>query len=239
VNDSDSIPTRQSLLARLKDLDDQQSWGEFFDAYWRLIHTTARKAGLTEIEAQEVVQEVMIAAARKMPGFTYQPGKDSLKGWLLSVTRWKVADQFRKRDKVGQASSLPNAGKIVVGAGKMPALLSDDTARTSTVERVPDPGSLALDAIWDEEWRENLMRSALERVKQTVNPAQYEMYHLHVVQGFKPRDAARALGVNTAAVYLAKHRVGWLLRKEIARLNRDSESLGLVPTRSAQRNSKP
>ena len=103
---ADSIPTRQSLLARLKDLGDQKSWGEFFDAYWRLIHATALKAGLTETEAQEVVQEVMIAAAKKMPGFTYEPGKDSLKGWLLSVTRWKVADQFRKREKAALTPSL-------------------------------------------------------------------------------------------------------------------------------------
>ena len=87
VKDTDSIPTRQSLLARLKDLGDQESWREFFEAYWRLINATALKAGLTEVEAEEVVQEVMIAAAKKMPGFTYEPKKDSLKGWLLSVTR--------------------------------------------------------------------------------------------------------------------------------------------------------
>ena len=68
MNDADSIPTRQSLLARLKDCGDQESWREFFDTYWRLIHATAVRAGLTETEAQEVVQEVMIAAAKKMPG---------------------------------------------------------------------------------------------------------------------------------------------------------------------------
>src|SRR5437868_385851 len=70
VNDVDSIPTRQSLLARLKDVGDQESWREFFDTYWRLIHATALKAGLTQAEAEEVVQEVMIAAAKKMPEFT-------------------------------------------------------------------------------------------------------------------------------------------------------------------------
>ena len=128
MNDPESIPTRQSLLARLKDVGDQESWGDFFDTYWRLIHATALKAGLTDTEAQEVVQEVMIAAAKKMPEFTYDPGKDSLKGWLLAVTRWKVADQFRKRVKVGQPSRLP-------WSGETPDLPSDDdTARTATIE---------------------------------------------------------------------------------------------------------
>src|SRR6266699_243383 len=154
MKDSDSIPTRQSLLARLKDVGDQESWREFFDIYWRLIHATALKAGLIDTEAQEVVQEVMIAAAKKMPGFTYEPGKDSLKGWLLAVTRWKVADQFRKREKVEQASSLRGEVAVSKEAGKMPVPLFDnDTARTATVERVPDPRGAEIDAIWDAEWR--------------------------------------------------------------------------------------
>jgi RNA polymerase sigma-70 factor (ECF subfamily) len=210
VKNADSIPARQSLLARLKDVGDQKSWSEFFEAYWRLIHATASKAGLTDAEAQEVVQEVMIAAAKKMPEFTYDPEMDSLKGWLLSVTRWKVADQFRKRRTPGESPDL---------AGGSPAPpTDDDTARTSTVERVPDPAGLALDSIRESEWRENLLRAALERVRQAVNPAHYEMYHLHVVQGLTPRETARALGVSTAAVYLARHRVGRLVRREIRKL---------------------
>ena len=213
MNDSDSIPTRQSLLARLKDVGDQESWRDFFDTYWRLIHATALKAGLTETEAQEVVQEVMIAAAKKMPEFTYDPGKDSLKGWLLAVTRWKVADQFRKREKVGQPSRLARSGET-------PDLPSDDTARTATVERVPDPRGAEIDAIWDGEWRSNLLRAALDRLKARVNPAHYEIYHLHVVQALSPRETARTLGVSTSAVYLAKHRVGRLVKAELRRLSK-------------------
>src|SRR5439155_7183482 len=145
------------------------------------------------------------------PGFTYEPGKDSLKGWLLSVTRWKVADQFRKRDKVALTPPLSHPMGESVQRSNRIGDREDDTARTSTVERVPDPGSLALDAIWEGEWRQNLLRAALERVKQTVNPAHYEMYHLHVVQGLTPHETARALSVSAAAVYLAKHRIGRLM----------------------------
>ena len=212
MNDADSIPTRQSLLARLKDVGDQESWRDFFDIYWRLIHATALKAGLTETEAQDVVQVVMIGAAKKMPEFTYEPGKDSLKGWLLAVTRWKVADQFRKREKVGQQSCLPRSSET-------PDALSEDSARTATVERVPDPKGVDLEAIWEGEWRQNLVRAALDRIKSRVSPAHYEMYHLHVVQGLSPRETARALGVSTAAVYLAKHRVGRLVKAELRLLS--------------------
>jgi RNA polymerase sigma-70 factor (ECF subfamily) len=211
MTDADSIPTRQSLLARLKDWGDQESWREFFDTYWRLIHAAACKAGLTSTEAEEVVQEVMIAAAKKMPGFTYDPAKDSLKGWLLSVTRWKVADQFRKREKASQVSQQPLSSETL-GLG------SDETSHTATVERVPDPDDKVFDAIWDREWRENLLRAALDRVKRRANPAHYEMYHLHVVQGLSVRDTARALSVSAAAVHLAKHRLGRLVTAELKRL---------------------
>ena len=142
-----------------------------------------------------------------MPGFTYEPGKDSLKGWLLAVTRWKVADQFRKR-----AKAAPDSGDGSQTVGAAP----DDGPRTSTAERVPDPGSV--ETFWDAEWRENLLRAALDRVKARVNPAHYEMYHLHAVQGLSPRETARALDTSAAAVHLAKHRVGWMVKAELKRL---------------------
>lgn len=147
VQDDDSIPTRQSLLARLKDWGDQESWRDFFETYWRLIHATALKAGLTEAEAQEVVQEVMLAAAKKMPGFTYDPAKDSLKGWLLAVTRWKVGEQFGKRDKAALmgTSSAPQW----LNAGQAATRANDDSTRTATVDRVPD--SHGIDSVWDGE----------------------------------------------------------------------------------------
>jgi DNA-directed RNA polymerase specialized sigma24 family protein len=98
------IPTRESLLSRLKDWDDQESWRRFFDTYWRLIYRAALKAGLIETEAQDVVQETLISVAQKMPGFKYEPAIDSFKGWLFYQTRLRIADQFRKRKRTGRKS---------------------------------------------------------------------------------------------------------------------------------------
>ena len=64
------LPTRQSLLSRLRDWDDQESWREFFDTYWRLIHGLALKCGLTDAEAQDVVQETMVSVAMSMTNAT-------------------------------------------------------------------------------------------------------------------------------------------------------------------------
>jgi RNA polymerase sigma-70 factor (ECF subfamily) len=57
ISRRDAIPTRYSLLSRLQKWDDQESWKDFFDIYWRFIYSVAVKSGLTEDEAQDVVQE--------------------------------------------------------------------------------------------------------------------------------------------------------------------------------------
>src|SRR5205807_8539603 len=86
-----------SLLGRLKEPGDNASWEEFQRTYHGLLVGVALRAGLNENEAEEAVQDTLIAVARKMPEFRYQPGKDSFKGWLLQIVRWKITDQFRKR----------------------------------------------------------------------------------------------------------------------------------------------
>ena len=69
------IPTRRSLLSRLEDWDDQESWREFFNTYWKLIYGVALRAGLSDAEAQDVVQDTVVAVARKMQDFRYDPGR--------------------------------------------------------------------------------------------------------------------------------------------------------------------
>ena len=96
----DFIPTRYSLLSRLKNWDDQDSWKTFFDTYWRLIYSVALKSGLTEDEAQDVAQETIISVAKSIHKFKRNRELGSFKGWLRNLTRWRIADQLRKRTRV-------------------------------------------------------------------------------------------------------------------------------------------
>src|SRR6266511_1622694 len=100
------IPTRQSLLSRLKNSEDQTSWQDFFDTYWKLIYGVAIKAGLTDAEAQDAVQETVLAVSKHIGQFKYDPAKCSFKTWLLLLTRQRIARQFQKRPP----KPVPNAG---------------------------------------------------------------------------------------------------------------------------------
>ncbi len=212
------LPTRHSLLARLKDWEDQTSWREFFDTYWRLIYAVALKAGLSDAEAQDVVQETVLTVAKKVADFKAQPD-GSFKGWLLQITRRRIADQFGKRQKLGVPASAGPATTVERGRLK-PGLQTEDSTRTSTIERVPDPASFDLNACWDEQWQKGLLEAATERVKNQVSPKQYQMFELYVLREWPVKKVAETLDVSATQVYLAKHRVGRLLKKEAQRLER-------------------
>ena len=106
IPSTEFIPTRYSLLSRLQNWGDDESWKDFFDTYWRLFHSLALKAGLTETEAQEVVQEAVISVARNIVKFRRERNLGSFKGWLRNLTRWRIADQLRKRTRL----ETPGAG---------------------------------------------------------------------------------------------------------------------------------
>jgi RNA polymerase sigma-70 factor (ECF subfamily) len=88
------------------------------------------------------------------------------------------------------------------------------------LERIGDPSGCDLDAIWDAEWEKNLLAAALERVKRQVAPEQFQIFDLACLEGWPVRKVTQALGVSAARVYLARHRVGRLLKQELQRLSR-------------------
>ena len=214
----DSEATRWSLLARLKNWEDQQSWREFFDTYWRLIYAVAIKAGLTDAEAQDVVQDTVLSVAKKISEFKCGPASGSFKAWLLKLTRWRILNQLKKRLPKNAGHDSPSGG----GGAASAAGYSDQDTRTATVERVPDPKSLHIDAVWDMEWEAHLAYTAKERVQQQVSAAQFQIFELYVVQGWPVRKVAQLLGVSAGQVYLAKHRVSRLLKRETDKLRSDS-----------------
>jgi RNA polymerase sigma-70 factor (ECF subfamily) len=209
----DSLPTRFSLLLRLKDWADRDSWQEFFDTYWQLIYNVAREAGLSDAQAQEVVQETVLAVAKNIGGFKADPRHGSFKAWLLQRSRWQIARHFRK---MGRDSASPMPSAATPGT----SVLSDDTSRTDTLHRIPDPQGVELERVWDEEWSKHRMAVALERVKQQVSVQQYQIFDLNVLQGVSASDTARVMGVSAASVYMAKYRVGALVKKELKKLDR-------------------
>ncbi len=201
------IPTRRSLLSRLKNWDDQESWKEFFDTYWKMLYSVAMRAGFKDSEAQDIVQESIVAVAKKMPGFRYDPSLGSFKSWLMLITRRRIIDHLRR---LGREPLRREAldGPVT-------------STRTGTMERIPDAHAAdPIEVIWEDEWQKNILEAAIENVKRTVDAKQFQMFDCYALKGWPVNDVAKNLNATVGQIYTAKSRVAALIREEVARLEK-------------------
>jgi RNA polymerase sigma-70 factor (ECF subfamily) len=199
--------TRKSLIARLDNWEDQRTWDEFYQTYWRLIYAVAIKAGLRSEEAFDCVQETILSIAKQSKKKLYDPEQGSFKTWLMNMTRWRINDQFRKRKK---------------DTAMIEGEWADDR-KTAVIDRVEDPNGDVLERLWDVEWKKGIADAALSRVKAQVSPKQYQIFDYYVIRQWDAEKVQEKLNVSMAQVYLARHRVGAVLKKELAKLEEETE----------------
>lgn len=206
----DLIPTRWSLIQRLKDTGDQTSWKEFFDTYWKLIYGVARKSNLTPEEAQDVVQETVVYAAKKMAEFDADPRRGSFKAWLLTQTRWRIVDQIRKR--------LPADAAVRPSDGRH---FGEDSQTTPLHERIPDAKADQLDALWESEWQSNLISQALASLEPQTKAKHFQVFVMHVIRGHPTEQVAKIARITPEQVYVIKHRLMPLFERAVKRITRE------------------
>lgn len=203
------LPTRQSLLSRLRDWQDQEGWREFFEKYWRLVYNVARKAGLNDAEAQDVVQNTFIYLSRKMPKFRYDGHRGSFKSWLRVVTRSRI-NVYCRSEKAGQELVQGSSAREVAPESEGP-------------EDWPDPAGDALDELWQREWEQNLVSTAFRRLRAKVSAQQLLIFRMATFNELPMGIVAKKLGVSLAQVYLARHRVGRVFQEELRQLRKEAE----------------
>ena len=193
--------TRASLLLRVRDWSDDASWQEFFEVYWKLIYAVAIKAGLTEAEAEDIVQGTMMSVANNIRTFDYKPEVGSFRKWVCSQARWKIQDQLRRQRRDG-AIFHP-----FLGHGSGPN-------GTPTMEHLPEPVDAHGERL-EKEWDQAVLERALEEVKNLVQLKHYQIFDLCVIKKWPPQQVAKTLRVNLPQVYLVKSRVASILKEQI------------------------
>jgi len=202
----DSLLTRRTLLSRLRNLDDQESWRTFFDLYWRLLYNVARRSGLDDASAQEIVQETVIAVARHMPGFRYDPARGTFRQWLLRITRRRIVDHLRR------VYRQPPKADVA------PESLDEDEEH---IAAITDQSASVIEAAWNEEWERTTFEAALARVRAEVNPRHFQVFDYCVLKDWPASKVAATLGLNAAQVYLAKHRVAQAMKRAVREINEE------------------
>ena len=150
-------------------------------------------------------QETLLCVAKTIHEFESNPARGTFKSWLFNLTRWRIADQFRRRSPA--AASAPPSDATATG--------------TSTVNRVPGPDNL--DAEWEVEWKRNIMETALARVGRKVKAKHLQIFDLYAMRRWPAGKVAHELGVTRMQVHLVNHRLTKLMKREVEYLGKNLE----------------
>jgi RNA polymerase sigma-70 factor (ECF subfamily) len=193
----ESPATRVSLLVRLRDGGDAGAWQEFVHLYAPVIYGFARKRGLQDADAADLMQEVLRSVSNAAHRLEYDPSRGTFRGWLFTVTRNKIFNFLESRSRRVQASG-------------------DSRVQQRLEEQAGGDGKLS--AEWDADYQRALAARAMELVKGEFQPATWEAFLLTAMEGRAPAQVASRVGLSVGAVYVAKSRVITRLRQEIERL---------------------
>lgn len=206
---SSLLPTRVSLVAGLRDPADGRSWEYFRAHYWGLLVGYAKSRGLGPHEAEEVAQETLIAVSRNIGSYEYQPGKSSFKAWLRGIVRHKVADQWRKRARQPDTTSL-----------------GDGTDHCAAPDDAPDE-------VWERQWQMDLVAAAVEKVRFSVSADQFRLWHECTVRCVPAREVAKTFGVSAACVHVAAFRIRARITREARAMEKAMEKAAQVQKAAA------
>ena len=196
--------TRVSLLNRLKNGGDNQAWTAFVRLYGPVIYGFARKRGLQDADAADLMQEVMRSVARNVEKLDYDPNRGTFRGWLYTVTRNKIYNFL---------SAQKNRARAV-----------GDSANHERLEALPDRVDTEADADWDREYQRRMSARAMERVKDEFQSNTWQAFWGTAVEGRPAAEVGAELEMTPGAVYVAKSRVLARLRTEVQRLQSEAEA---------------
>jgi RNA polymerase sigma factor (sigma-70 family) len=193
--------TRPSLLVRLRDLGDERAWSEFVAIYGPLVHRFARRRGLQEADAQDLVQEVFRAVARAIERYDPDPDRGSFRGWLFRIARNLILNLLAAQRRQPQ------------GTG--------DTDMQRLLEQCPDPGGED-SALFEAEYRGRLIAWAAERIRGDFSETAWQAFWRSSVEGRPPKEVADCLGISLGTVYQYKSRVVVRIRRELTQFEWES-----------------
>ncbi len=202
MNVDDSPLTRASLLVQIRDGANHGAWQEFMKLYSPVVYGFARKRGLQDADAADLMQDVMRSVSSAIGRLDYDRKQGSFRGWLFTITRNKVFNFFSARKIRPQGSG--------------------DSSTNRILEEQPDSGDGSDE--WELEYQKRLASLAMERVKHEFQPNTWQAFWLTAVEGVAAAEAARQVGISPGAVYVAKSRILARLKEEVESMRKQEEA---------------
>ena len=153
---------------------DESAWNELVDRYQRLIITIPRRAGLSEEQAADILQEVFLTLLEKLDEIQ-QP--DKIRSWIVTTAKFKTWGAVR--------------------AGKN--LYSPETEEEMEAEmaNLPDASPLADEHLIELE-QQHLIRTALKELEERCRKILSMIYLQDVAASYA--EVAQEIGVGETSI---------------------------------------
>lgn len=192
--------TRQTLLEKIRDKHDEDSWEDFVYYYRQYIYVVVRSMNLHHHDAEEIVQLVLLKVWEKLPEFQYDREKGRFRGWLCRVTGNIVKNYLRSRkSQINRVEKFKQQEEIhYLNSVSLPEI----------------------EKIASREWENYIANIAWKNIENNFNDHVKECFLL-MSDDVPVPDIAVKLGISESSVYVYKKRVLDRLFAEINRLERD------------------
>jgi RNA polymerase sigma factor (sigma-70 family) len=197
----DSPLTRASLLIQIRDGANHGAWREFVDLYGPVVYGFARKRGLQDADAADLMQDVMRSVSTAIGRLDYDRNQGTFRGWLFTITRNKVFNFLSARRIRPQGSG--------------------DSTTNRMLDSHPDEHEGS--DTWEVEYQRRLASIAMERVKSEFQENTWRAFWLTAVEGTAVADVAKEVGLSAGAIFVAKSRVLARLKEEVETMRRQEE----------------
>jgi RNA polymerase sigma-70 factor (ECF subfamily) len=169
--------------------DDAESWRRLVHIYGPLVYRWCRESKLQASDAADVTQEVFFALLQGIGRFRREHEGDTFRGWLRTITRNKIRDLVRRRERI-------------------PQTVGDRPCADSQMIQDADAGGWQQEAV-------GLISRVLAIIEQDFDPRTWQAFLDTTLHELSAAEVAARLGMTPKAVRQAKYRVLVRLRDEL------------------------
>ena len=196
----DGFLTRPSLILRARGDEESPAWEELLSYYEPFVSMVLQRMGFRGEDLEDLRQQVFV---KLWNGLEKYEKRDAVRfrSWLSSLIRNAATDWMRRHAKTEKSLSLDEPGAM-------------EQLKLGNVPEVEEQ--------IEEEWRNYLVKVAMERIKEVFTGNAFEVFAL-TLEGKSVEEISSELGLRTDSIYVLRNRVKGRLQREIQQLRHDLE----------------
>ena len=184
--------TRLSILLRVRNLGDSESWREFYSIYRPLIFGYLRGLGLKEFDANDLTQEVFCRLMKILPTFELDRKRARFRSYLWRLTYSMLIDWVRRNKVRGRAEE-------------------------KWVRHIREAEQHQLEVVFILRHRERILEVVLPQVRATTSATSWTCFEQRLLRGRPAGEIAAELGITANVVYVYASRVLKEVRRPLRR----------------------